>query len=73
MIADYQDFKVTGISILTKQFYNTYKQLLPNNSSGNLSFDFRQYIALYIDTDHKDTIIEEIERFKEYITNLYQL
>lgn len=69
----YTDYQFCGIADFYSRFREVFLDLLPGSSGKSFQHHMGFYMSSFILNDRKETIVEEIKRFRSYIINKYKL
>lgn len=70
----YKDYNFDKLNALREQFKPTFIELLPNLSTTSFYYHFNKYRCGIMNNEgNKETLTEEIDRFKNYLINLYEI
>ena len=70
----YKDYDFNKLNTLREQFKPIFIELLPHLSTRALNYHFNKYRCGIMNNEgNKETLTEELDRFKNYLIDLYEL
>lgn len=68
----WSDYVPSGIGDLARQLEPVFKSILPDNTGKSFDYHFMNYLNRFMATEQKETIVEEKERFLNYLKRIYE-